>query len=410
MVAFSAYPGTTTTNEPFVMLTKKPLKSILKTSSTRKKTDRLAKFKNTNRSLGLKFASDDPAAEEEEGELLQEDDSLKYKYRRCVSFSSFSRWDTTSCCSSPTLPQASNAAIASSTADTSTSITSSQSMPIKPPRPASSPLNSPVSSSSSGGGTGGCGRPLRNVSWKSQGGGGKALFRSQNNPFLKSFDQIPNKPTRSRMAPPCKPRRVRSHENLFQHTIDAFLNQASDHHKKLEKQLQQQGQHQGQHAANKCSCSCSCSLPEDVEEVESSLLSMQNFLVALHNVPNSQKLLRKHMVEAVLVKERRQYEEQRQNVANLLEMSFSSDEEEEEEDCYTEEEEEEDDDDCSVNSTESSTVDSEDEEEPQQDQENHVDKANSHQQELPVLSFLRTTLDECFDDDHDDSFNGGVTF
>lgn len=52
------------------------------------------------------------------------------------------------------------------------------------------------------------------------------------------------------------------------------------HGKKLEQQEQQDG---------------ACSIPKDIEGLEMSLLSMQKFLVALHGVPNNQKLLQKHL-------------------------------------------------------------------------------------------------------------------
>jgi uncharacterized protein YbaP (TraB family) len=76
------------------------------------------------------------------------------------------------------------------------------------------------------------------------------------------------------------PRRRLSHENLFQHKIDFFLEQTALHGKTLEQQYQQ---------------GAACSIPKDIEELEMSLLSMQKFLVALHSVPNNQKLLQKHL-------------------------------------------------------------------------------------------------------------------
>jgi hypothetical protein len=97
------------------------------------------------------------------------------------------------------------------------------------------------------------------------------------------------------------------------------------HGKKLEEQHQQQ---QG----------TACSKPKDIEELEMSLLSMQKFLVALHGVPNNQKVLQKHLEHQKSLQETLQMQmSQEQQVCEeddngSIDFSVEEDEDEDEDD------------------------------------------------------------------------------
>ncbi|CAB9527033.1 expressed unknown protein [Seminavis robusta] len=134
----------------------------------------------------------------------------------------------------------------------------------------------------------------RNFNWTSPSTGSQNRGRSKSScsPRLPRRDASSVSPTRTKVSSLKPPRRRLSHENLFQHKIDFFLEQTAEHGKKIELQ-------QRHHAKKDDPCldlaPVAPSKNKDIEELEMSLISMQNFLVALHSVPDNQKLLQKHL-------------------------------------------------------------------------------------------------------------------
>lgn len=188
-------------------------------------------------------------------------------------------------------------------------------------------------------------------------------------------------------AAPMPPRRMRSHENLFQYKIDFFLEQTASNQKKLEKQQTQNGNFQYE------------SPPKDIEALESSLFSMQQFLVALTSMPNNQKLLQKHM------------EHQTSLQAQIEERKRGEEEDEDEEEYDSDDEDyyDEDDDDASLDS---------DDEEDDDDDDEDDDLCNEILQEIQKNKLEQLNLlmgSDLFDisnteTEGDESLHGALSF
>ena len=87
---------------------------------------------------------------------------------------------------------------------------------------------------------------------------------------LPTLPTATKKNSSSSSAPLRKPRRVLSHENLFQHKIDYFLEQTQ--------------KHAGTDPTIRT---------RDLEELECALSSLQHFMVALHEMPDKQAVFQK---------------------------------------------------------------------------------------------------------------------